>query len=96
LNGCHNLHIARAAAEIAGNSRANLLLGGLQIGLQKRYCRQNHARRAVAALPAVVLGKGVLHRMHLARRAYSLNSGHLMAVSLHGKEHAGADEFSIQ
>ena len=37
LNGLDNLHIARAATEIAGNGGANLQFGWLQIVLQEGH-----------------------------------------------------------
>jgi len=50
LNGLDNLHIARAATEIAGDGRANLQLARLRVVSQEGHGGHNHAGGAIAAL----------------------------------------------
>ena len=53
--------------------------------------RADLARRAVAALVAVVLDEGGLHRMQLVRRAQAFDGGDLGALVHHRQRQAGVD-----
>src|SRR5215218_1555089 len=71
VEGCINdALIARTAAEVAGDRDADLLLGRIRIVFEEFEQRRQHARRAEAALEAVVVAERLLQRMHFlgARR----------------------------
>ena len=58
--------IARAAAQVAFEADPDLLLGRVRVLVEQADRRHHHARGAVAALQAVVLHEGLLHRMQRA------------------------------
>src|SRR5262245_16983331 len=68
--GEHDALVAGAAAEVAGDRDAHLLLGGIWIVAQELDQRGEHARRAESALQAVIVAECFLQRMQLvgARR----------------------------
>src|SRR6187399_3251296 len=55
LDRLHDVHIAGAAAEVAADSRPDLLLVRLRVLLQEPRRLHDHARRAEAALEAVLV-----------------------------------------
>src|SRR5260370_31024594 len=65
LNGFDNLVVARAAAQIARDALPDLVIGGAGVIFQKGAGAHHHARRAQAALPAVLLPEPFLERMEL-------------------------------
>ena len=80
--------IAGTAAEVAGDALPNLLFAGRGIVLQQVDRGHDHARRAVAALQAVLLPEALLQRMQLPFRRETLDRRHRRAVGLHGKHRA--------
>src|ERR1700737_3825141 len=64
-NRLKNLHVAGAAAKIAGHPFANIRLGWFRISLEQIYGRHNHTRRADAALRAAAFDECLLHRVKL-------------------------------
>ena len=88
LNGVDDVLIAGAAAEVAGDAVANLLLARRRIVLQQVDRRHDHARRAVAALQAVLFPEALLHRMQLAFRRQPFDRHHRRAVGLHREDRA--------
>src|SRR6185295_3761447 len=60
LNGFDNVDVAGAAAEVAGDRLADLRFARIGILLQEGIAGQHHARRAVAALEAVLLPESFL------------------------------------
>src|SRR5262250_1676614 len=55
LDGLDDIHVAGAPAKIPGDRFADVAFGRIRIRLQERVARQHHARRAVAALQAMLL-----------------------------------------
>src|SRR5216683_32952 len=75
LHGAHYVQVTRAAAQVAGDRLADLLLARVLVALEQRRARHQHSRRAVAALQRVLLGEGFLHRMELAALLEALDGG---------------------
>jgi len=60
LNGLDDFAVSGAAAEVALQIMPNLRFRRMRVLLQKRGCRQNHARRAEPALNGVMTDEGLL------------------------------------
>src|SRR5213593_760517 len=54
LDGFDDVHVARAATQIARDTAANLLLGRVGRGREQRLRAEQHARRAEPALQPVL------------------------------------------
>src|SRR5436305_8183678 len=81
--------VAGAAADVALERGADLLLRQLALGLlDEPDRRHHHAGRAVTALQAVVLVEGPLDGMQLAVVRQALDGADLRAVRLHGEDRA--------
>src|SRR5664279_4398718 len=66
LDRLDDVVVAGAAADVAVEALADLLLARLRVVGEQLHRRHHHARRAEAALQAVALAKRRLHRMQLA------------------------------
>src|SRR5207344_3108617 len=64
-------------------------LGGLGVVLEQRRRRHDHARRAEAALQAVLFPESLLQRVELAVGREAFDCRDLRAVGLHGEDRAG-------
>src|ERR1700761_4544160 len=79
--------ITGAPAEVAGESLADLLIGGFRVVAQKRGDRRDETRCAEAALQPVALAQCGLHRRKLAVLTRdALDGGDLLAVDLHSED----------
>src|SRR5687768_17588454 len=63
LDGIDDVLVARAAAEVAGDRLADFSLGWLRVVVEEVDRRHDHARRAVAALEAVLFPEPFLQRV---------------------------------
>jgi hypothetical protein len=88
--------VARAAAEVAGERLANLILARVGILRQQVGAGHDHARRAVAALEAVVLPEALLHRVQIGFGADALDRRHLGAVGLCRQHGARLDRVAVE
>ena len=88
--------VAGAAAEVALEPVADLLLGRVRVLLQQRDRRHDEARRAEAALQRVLLVERLLHRVQLAVRGEALDRRHLAAVGLHGEHRARLHRLAVE
>src|SRR5215510_13967553 len=89
--GIDDALITGTAAEIARDRDADLLLGRIGIVAQEFEQRRQHARRAEAALQAVVVAERFLERMKLGlRRRDAFDGQDLVAVGLHREHQARA------
>src|SRR3954470_4310588 len=95
LDRVDDVLVAGAAAQIAGDAFANLLLGGGGVVGEKADRRHDHARRAVAALEAVLLPEAFLHRMELAVGGEPFDGGDRAAVGLDREHRAGLDAAAV-
>src|SRR5687768_10571238 len=87
--GCGGLHrandlvVAGAAAEVAGQPPADLVLGRARVRLEKRLRRDDEAGRADPALQRGVLEKSRLKRMQRIRCAYALDGEDVAVTCFH-------------
>src|SRR5207342_2262445 len=63
LDGLHDVHVARAAAQVATDPPADLLLRAVRVLAQEPGGLHDHARGAEAALEPVLVPEGLLERM---------------------------------
>src|SRR6266567_5752197 len=61
-----DVDVAGAAAQVARDANADLLLGGVRIMLQERQAGHHHSRRAIATLEAMLLVETFLQGMQFA------------------------------
>src|SRR5215471_5521594 len=95
LDAGDDVLIAGAAAQIALQAVPDLLFGGLGLALEQLAGSQDHAGRAEAALKAVFLPEGFLHRMQLAVLSQAFDGHDGGAVGLHGQDRAGLDRVAV-
>src|SRR6185369_4389824 len=66
LDGLDDVDVSGAAAEIAGDGLADFELAGIVVLFEQGDAGEHHARRAIAALEAVLLPEAFLDRVELA------------------------------
>src|SRR5262245_28656730 len=96
LNRLDDVHIARAAAKIAGNRVADLRFGRVRVTAQEGDASHHHARRAVSALEPVLLPETLLNRMELPILFEPFDRHDLGAVCLDGKHGARLHGFFVE
>src|SRR6185437_3575591 len=65
MDGIHDPGIGSAAADVPIHRLDDLLVGGMRRAVEKGDARQDHARRAVAALKGFSFEEGLMNRMQL-------------------------------
>src|SRR5215203_6421606 len=95
LDGLHDVLVAGATAQVPFQALSYLLLRRIGILLQQADGGHDHARRAVAALQAVRLVEGLLHRMPHAVLRNAPDGGDLVPVSLHRQYRARLDRLPV-
>src|ERR1700746_1670906 len=83
LHRFDNVLIAGAAAQIAGDTPADLLVSRISVLLQQGISREQHSRSAEAALQSVLLLESLLQRMELAILHETFHREQLAAICLH-------------
>ena len=78
-HGFDDVVVAGAAAQVALEADPHLLLGGVRVLVEQVDALHDHPRRAEAALEAVALAEGLLHRVQLAVLGQPLDRGDLAA-----------------
>src|SRR5437762_12333249 len=66
FDGLHDVHIAGAPAQVARDGLADLELGRARVRRQQGAAGHHHARRAIAALQAVLFPESFLNGVELA------------------------------
>src|SRR5690606_20256649 len=95
LYGFDNVMISGAAADIALEPFADLLLAGVRLALGQIDRAHDHAGRAEAALQPVVLAERLLHGMQLAVAGQALNGRDFGAAGLHREQGAALDRDAV-
>src|SRR5215210_4934587 len=85
LDGLDDVLVAGAAAQVALEALPDLLLGGVRVLLQEADGSHDHAWRAIAALEAVCLVEGLLHRVPVSVLGDPLYSRDLAPVGLYSQ-----------
>jgi hypothetical protein len=96
LNRFHNILIARAAAQIAGDSPTNVALGWLGILLQECVRRHQHAGSTEPALQTMLLFEAFLQRVKLPFLEESLDRKKVRSIRLDGKHRARLDCLAVK
>src|SRR5919108_2367435 len=91
-HGAHDLVVAGAAAEIAGQPVAHLGLAGIRIAVEQGFRGDQEARRTDAALQGGMLQKFLLQRMQLLAVRHALNGLDRAALGFGRQHQAGADQ----
>jgi hypothetical protein len=88
--------VARAAAQVAFERLAHFLLAGVRMALGEIHGVHHHARGAEAALQAVVLLEGCLHRVQRAvGLGEALDGEDVGPLRLHGEHRAGLHRLAV-
>src|SRR4029078_1819923 len=87
-----DLRVARAAAEVAGQRLADLVVARRRVALQQVGGRDDQPRRAEAALHGASLAERLLHAVELALARETLDGDDLVALRLRRQHHARADQ----
>src|SRR5437870_12176597 len=96
LNRLDDIHVASAAAQVAGYPTADLVLRWTWIRLEERVGHHQHARRAEPTLESVFLPETFLECVELAallQAFYRLNAG---PVGLNGQHRTGLHCHSVE
>ena len=87
--------VAGAAAQVAGQRPADVLLGGVGVLVEQGLGGHHHARGAEPALQAVLLPEALLQRVQLAGAGQALHRADLVPVGLDGEHGAGLDRAAV-
>src|SRR5690242_2758152 len=87
--------VTGAAAEVAGQRPAHVLLGWVGVLVEQRLGGQYHARGAEPALQPVLLPEALLQRVQLAGGGQALHGADLAPVDLDGQHRAGLDRAAV-
>src|SRR4051812_34383149 len=88
--------VARATADLTGDRDTDLLVGRVRIGVEQRAGGEHHARRAEAALQAVLLHEALLHRIEHAALLHALDGAHLVPVGHRGEHGARLHRLAVE
>src|SRR5437764_8282197 len=91
-----NSKVGSAAAEVAGESAAKLLGGGVRMLVKESLGRDYISGRAEAALLRVVINICLLHRMRLIARHQALGGCDLIALRFDGEAGARVHRSAIE
>ena len=91
-----DLLVAGAAAEVAGESLADLLVARRGLALEQVDRRDEHPGCAEAALHGAGLDEGPLDSVELASGGERLHGSHRPAGGLDGGDEAGADDLAVE
>ncbi len=94
--GFEDLEVAGAAAEIAGESFADLIACGMRILVEQGFCGDKDGGRAVTALRGAEIGEGLLQGMQLAVGAEAFYGQDFFSLAFEGEEQAGENWFAIE
>src|SRR2546423_4270813 len=82
LHGLDDVVVAGAAAEVAFEPVADLVVARSRVLVQEARGRHDHPRRAVAALQRMVLVERLLHGVQPTVRGQALDRRHVVTVRL--------------
>ncbi len=88
--------VAGAAAEVGRQHVEQLVVADVRIVLQRVRRQHQEARRAEAALQAVVIDEGLLQRMQRLAIGEPFDGADLPAVGLDREHQAGADRLAVE
>src|SRR5664279_3801705 len=92
----HDVLVARAAAQVALDAVADLVVRGIRVARQLIRGRHDHARRAEAALQTVLLPERVLDGVQATLGSHALDRDDDATVGLDGQDGARFDCVPVQ
>src|SRR6185503_3017352 len=95
LDRLDDVVVAGAAADVAVEALADVLLAGLRVVGEELHRRHHHPRRAETALETVTLAKRRLHRVQLAVSREAFDRRHLAPLHLCGEDRARLDRAAV-
>src|SRR5229473_521179 len=95
LHRLDDVHVARAAAEVALEALANLVIGRVRVLLEQVGRGHDHSRGAVAALEPVLVPECLLQWMELAVLGHALDRGDVSTLGLDGEHRAALDRLAV-
>src|SRR5262249_25611573 len=96
LDRAHDLVVAGAAAEIAGQPETDLGLRGVGVPVEQRLGRDQEPGRTDAALQGRMLQELALQRMQRLARGHALDGADLTPLGLGAQHQAGEDEAVVE
>src|SRR5207248_1303559 len=96
LDRLDDVHVAGAAANVARDRPTDLFLARVGVALEQRRAHQHHARRAEAALQAVLFVEAGLDRRQGRALREALDSHDVAALHLDREQRARLDGFAIE
>src|SRR5207248_5342259 len=87
--------VARAAAKVGREDLPEVRVADVRLGLEHAGGQHQEARRAEAALQAVVLPERLLQRMERLALREAFDGADLRALRLHGEHEAGTDRLAV-
>lgn len=96
LNGFDDVVVAGTPAEVSLETTSDLAFGWVGVSGEQANGRHDHSRGAVAALQAMLIPEGLLHRMEPAILGECFNGGYFMSIRLDGEEGARLHCLTIQ
>jgi len=84
-----------AAAKVASERRAHVLLARSRVAVEQLFRRHNHAVDAVAALGGLLVDEGLLQRVQFAWRAEAFDRRDLASRYRADRRDAGTDRLAI-
>src|SRR2546427_4426971 len=96
LDRLEYLEISRAAAKDSGEGLTDLRAGRRTVLIQERLRREEHGRRAVAALSGSQIGEGILKRVEARAVGHPFHRDDLRALALQPPNQAGQNGLAVQ
>src|SRR3954469_8156888 len=96
LDGLDDVHVARAAAQIAADPLADLVLARLRVLVEQPGRLHDHPGRTEAALEAVLIPEGLLERVEVGAVRHTFDGLDLMPVRLDGEHRAGLGTDAVE
>src|SRR5438093_2874852 len=95
LDGLDDVHVAGTPAEVAFESPPDLVFGRVRVLREQIRGGHDEARRAVAALQAVLVPERLLDRVQLAILGHALDRLQVLALRLDGEHRAALHGFAV-
>src|SRR5207247_1241130 len=95
LDRLHDVHVAGAAADVAGDRPSDVVVRWIRIAFEQRGADEHHRRRAEPVLEAVLLLERGLDRIEPVRAGEAFDRGDLPSVGLHAEHRARLHRLAV-
>jgi hypothetical protein len=96
FDGFENLQVSGAAAQIAGESVANLLAIGMRILVEQSFRGDENCRGAVSALRGAEVGERFLQRVESAIDAHALDGEDIPLIAFEREDETGKHGLAVE